>query len=284
MPRGATALDWPVMVLPPEDSVQGHSESHWSAFDAQGIQRLLAAEDRHFWFRARNQIIAALAGPPIRSLPDGFHILEMGCGSGNVLRILQRLGAGRGQVAALEVSREAADVARARTGLTVADGYLADLNPAERYDIIAAFDVLEHIADEAAVLGQMRARLRRGGRVILTVPAHPTLWSSFDDASGHMRRYTLASLTGALKAAGFDIEYATYFMSLLFPAMWLRRRLMKGSDPRGLAAVLDSEFRVVPVINRVAYEVLRRESLVIRRRRRLPMGTSLAAIARPTGG
>jgi hypothetical protein len=68
-------------------------------------------------------------------------------------------------------------------------------------------------------------------------------------------------------------------MSLLFPPMWLRRRLIR-SDQQPMGAVLDSEFRVLPVINGIAYELLRRESHVIRRRRRLPMGTSLAVIAR----
>jgi 2-polyprenyl-3-methyl-5-hydroxy-6-metoxy-1,4-benzoquinol methylase len=268
---------------PPAALVQGPSESHWSAFDAAGIQRLLAAEDRHFWFRARNEIIAALVGSTIRRLPDGFRILEMGCGSGNVLRVLQRLADGRGQVQALELSPEAAKVARARTGLEVASGYLADLSASKRYDLIAAFDVLEHIGDEAGVLRQIDARLKASGRLVLTVPAHSSLWSTFDVASGHVRRYTPASLTRALNAAGFHVEYLSYFMSILFPPMWLRRRLIR-SDQGTMAAILDSEFRTLPVVNRVVYEVLRLESHMIRRRRRLPIGTSLAVIAQPVSG
>ncbi|MHB8488744.1 MAG: methyltransferase domain-containing protein [Candidatus Dormibacteria bacterium] len=83
----------------------------------------------------------------------------------------------------------------------------------------------EHVSDEAGALSQMRARLGAGGRLVLTVPAHPKLWSSFDEASEHMRRYTPASLTQALRSAGFDIEYLSYFMCPLYPVMWLRRRL-----------------------------------------------------------
>jgi SAM-dependent methyltransferase len=258
--------------------VLDRAESHWSAFDAAGIRRLIAAEDRHFWFRARNEIIAALADAPIRSLPNDFSILEVGCGSGNVLRVLQRLASGRGHVEGLELSSQAADAARARTGLRVTSGYLADLDATATFDVIAAFDVLEHIADEAAVLAQMRERLLEGGRLILTVPAHQNLWSSFDTASGHERRYTLGTLAGALRASGFEIEYLTYFMSLLFPPMWLRRRLVKRRQ-RDMAALLDSEFQIVPGVNELAYQVLRQEAHVIKARRRLPVGTSIAAIA-----
>jgi 2-polyprenyl-3-methyl-5-hydroxy-6-metoxy-1,4-benzoquinol methylase len=256
-----------------------HAESHWSAFDADGIQRLLAAEDRHFWFRARNKTIAALASQPIGDLRDGFRILEVGCGSGNVLRVLHDLAGSRGHVEGLELSAQAADVARARTGLLVTNGYVSDLDPDAKYDLIAAFDVLEHIADETGVLAQMRERLVPGGRLILTVPAHQTLWSAFDVASGHERRYSKRTLSRALQTSGFRVEYITYFMSLLFPLMWLRRRLLKTEKP-DMGALLDSEFKVVSGVNRVAYELLRREADVVRARWRLPMGTSVAAIAR----
>ena len=128
-------------------------ESHWSAFDAAGIQRLLAAEDRHFWFRARNQIIAALAGRPIADLADGFHILEIGCGSGNVLRVLQRLRRGAAASRDSRSAREAADVARARTGLTHHEWIpLGPRLPRHPSTSVAAFDVLEHIDDQVAVL------------------------------------------------------------------------------------------------------------------------------------
>jgi 2-polyprenyl-3-methyl-5-hydroxy-6-metoxy-1,4-benzoquinol methylase len=259
------------------------AESHWAAYDAAGIRRLLEVEDRHFWFRARNQIIRALVDPPIQSLPNGLRVLEVGCGSGNVLRVLKRSAAGRGRVEGLEISAPAAKAARARTGLSVTEGYLADLAQAEPYDVVAAFDVLEHIRDEAAVLTEMRGRVKDTGRLILTVPAHPSLWSAFDVASEHMRRYTPASLTRALNTAGFKVEYLSYFMSLLFAPMWLRRRYLKLTR-QDLAIVYDSEFRIVPVINQVAYEILRRESHVIHARRHLPMGTSLAVIARPIAG
>src|ERR1700676_4906851 len=206
----------PELALP--EQVEAN-EGHWAAHGAAGDGRPPRGEDRHLWFRARNQIIAALVQTPIRALPDGFRILEVGCGSGNVLRVLKAVAAGRGSVEGLEVSEPAAAAARARTGLPITNGHLADLHAPESYDIIAAFDVLEHIRDEHAALSEMRARLTPGGRLILTVPAHPGLWSVSDVASEHMRRYTSTGLPEAFARAGFTGEYLSYFMSLLFPAM-----------------------------------------------------------------
>jgi 2-polyprenyl-3-methyl-5-hydroxy-6-metoxy-1,4-benzoquinol methylase len=271
----------PRMTSPLEPSSTGSAESHWSAFDAIGMQRLVTAEAHHFWFRARNEILAALIEGPMRDLPDGFRVLELGCGSGNVLRVMQRLAAGRGTVEGLEVSSQAAEIARRRTGLQVSTGRLSEVDPTRSFDIIAAFDVLEHIADVPRVLEQVRARLRRNGRLIVSVPALQSLWSSFDVASGHERRYSLPLLTRTLRAAGFDVEYRTYFFSLLYPAMWLRHRLIR-THVDDLGSLLDSQFRVVPGVNQLAYEVLRQEAHLIRGRRRLPIGTSIAAIAVPT--
>jgi len=72
----------------------------------------------------------------------------------------------------------------------------------------------------------------------------------------------------------------TYFMSLLFPMMWVRRRLLK-TEARDMSALLDSEFQIVPGLNALAYEVLRQEKHVVAARRRLPMGASIAAVAVP---
>ncbi len=256
-------------------------ESHWSAYDAAGIQTTPRCRKTGTSGSAPATRSSARWREPLRStdLPDGFRILEIGCGSGNVLRVLKRLAAGRGWVEGLEVSSPAAEVARDRGPVSaITNGHLADLDTVEPYDIIGAFDVLEHIRDDAGVLHQMRARLKGSGHLILTVPAHPALWSAFDVASEHIRRYTRTGLTRTLRVAGFEIEYLSYFMFLLYPVMWMRRPFLKQDN---LAAVYNSEFVMIPGVNEVAFQIFRRESHLIRARRRLPMGTSLAVIARP---
>src|SRR5205814_8541492 len=93
------------------------------------------------------------------------------------------------------------------------------------FALIGMFDVLEHIEDDIAALGSVRHSLAPGGRLLMTVPAAPSLWSRYDEESHHYRRYTEAHLRKALTAAHFQIEYITHFMSVTYPAIWVSRRL-----------------------------------------------------------
>jgi hypothetical protein len=127
------------------------------------------------------------------------------------------------------------------------------------------------------VLRILRARLAAGGALLLTVPAAPRLWSWFDEASCHRRRYTHESLTASLAAAGFRVEFSTPFMAALYPIMWMSRRRR---PPESSRAITD-QVRIVPGVNGVMKSLLALELPLIRARCRLQTGTSLVAIARP---
>ncbi|GAC1338928.1 MAG: class I SAM-dependent methyltransferase [Candidatus Dormibacteria bacterium] len=242
----------------------------------------MAAEDRHFWFRARNDIIRSALRRLVPALPRGPRALEIGCGTGNVLRVLKD-ELGGGTVIGMELFEDGARRARSRVGCEVISGTLEESDLAGRFDLVGMFDVLEHLDDDVATLQQVAALLDGAGYFMATVPAHPWLWSRFDEASMHRRRYTAASLTRALEAGGFEVRYLTYFMSALLPPFWLRRRLTRDGPLRGhpnAHADLRDELRVVPGFNALAYHVLRQEARLTGRHRKLPFGTSLLAIAR----
>lgn len=118
------------------------------------------------------------------------------------------------------------------------------------------------------------------------MPAHPWLWSYFDVASGHCRRYEAAELEKKLKATGYRVEYLTQFMASLLPILWLARRLVgwlepnRAHDAARAQELTAREFRVIPVINDLMGWLLGLELRWIAGRRRLPIGTSLLAIAR----
>ena len=118
---------------------------------------------------------------------------------------------------------------------------------------------------------------------MLTVPAHQYLWSYFDEAAQHCRRYSSREIRARLIEAGFEVEFLSQFMTCIFPIVWLfrkigtRRRRRSPEDAKTLAL---REFRVVPVINGLLTAMLRLETFWLSRGWRLPIGTSLIVIAR----
>jgi len=169
-------------------------------------------EDKHWWFVARRRILDRV----IReiSLPIDAKILEAGCGTGGNLRMLAR----HGEVAAMELDEIACEFANQRQVTTVRLGSLPDKIPfSGEYDLIVAFDVIEHLDDDLAALSALRSHLKPGGWIILTVPAYKFLWSSHDDINHHKRRYRLRGLQKVVRKADFSLRYGSYFNTFLFP-------------------------------------------------------------------
>jgi SAM-dependent methyltransferase len=97
-----------------------------------------------------------------------------------------------------------------------------------QFDVVGIFDVLEHLADDRKTLTGLNLMLKPGGALVLTVPAHMSLWSYFDVASRHCRRYAATELEQILRESGFEVDYLTQFMMSLFPLVWLIRRIKGG--------------------------------------------------------
>ena len=181
------------------------------------------AEERHFWFRARGEIIASLMASLISTYPNAPDVLEVGCGSGNVLRDLAKLP--RGRFFGMDLFSEGFTTARRRSPAPLLQ---ADLHrpPFRRdFDLVCLFDVLEHIEEDVDVLVDLAKMLRPGGRLVLTVPAHPALWSYADELAHHVRRYTASGLSETITRAGLQVEYLTPFMACLLPLMSIGRLL-----------------------------------------------------------
>jgi SAM-dependent methyltransferase len=156
-----------------------------------------------------------------------------------------------------------------------------------KFDLIGAFDVVEHLSDDLQVFRSLHSMLKPGGMLLLTVPAHQSLWSYFDEASHHCRRYELADLRRKLNEAGYDIEFISHFMATIYPLLWLVRRI-RSSRPRTRnsdSADMDralclEELRIVPILNGLLTLVLMQEARLIKSRFALPFGTSLIVAAR----
>jgi SAM-dependent methyltransferase len=245
------------------------------SYPAQGNARCLAVEDNSFWFRHRNRCIVSLVG---RHRPEGV-FLDVGGGNGFVSQGLELMGI---RCALVEPGMEGALAAHARGIDPVICGRLEDVRlPPTSFAAAGMFDVLEHIEDETGALRRIHTLLAPGGRLFLTVPAYQMLYSTDDEAAGHFRRYSSKSLTRTLRNAGFVEEQVTYiFWPLVLPILLFRTfpslmGLKKGSDPERVSA----EHAPAGQTARLMSWLLDAEYRVITRGRRVPLGSSLLAVA-----
>ena len=256
-----------------------------SSYDRSYFDPLFAIEDRHFWFRARNRVIDTIVRQITANLVPGYRVLEVGCGTGNVLRILEK-GCNNGVVIGMDLFAEGLQYARERTSCLLVQGDIQAPPFSTSFDMIGLFDVLEHLPDDIQVLRDVHTMLAQRGIVLLTLPAHPSLWSYFDEASHHCRRYKIADLERKLSSTGYHVEYMTQYMTSIFPLFWFwRRRKSPGNRRPTVSAnatrdLVSAELRITPVVNDLLAFLLVQEVRVIARRHRLPIGTSLLVIAR----
>lgn len=176
--------------------------------------RMAELDELHWWYRARRAILTKLIERRVRPAPNS-HILEIGCGTGHNVLMLKQFG----DVDAIEIDPAARAVAEARLGRQIGDAPLPNLPgvPDAKYDLVAILDVLEHVEEDRQALVSIAKKLRPGGKILITVPAHPWMWSAHDVVNHHQRRYTSKSLRKVIAEAGLKIETMSYFNSLLFP-------------------------------------------------------------------
>jgi SAM-dependent methyltransferase len=240
--------------------------------DDRLMNAMLAADEHHWWYRGRRQIIRAeLDRLPV---PDSAVVLDAGCGSGRTMEELIAYG----EVHGIELDPQAAAVARDR-GFDVKIGRLEEL-PWESgaFDLITCLDVIEHTPDDRLTLRELRRVCKPGGWLLATVPAYQSLWSLHDEANHHYRRYDRAALLAAAKLAGWSVERMTSFNSLLLaPAAAVR--LVQRHRGRRTNGSYTPELNLGPAwLNAVLERPLRLEARWLSSGRTLPMGLSLLAV------
>lgn len=201
-------------------------------FDPALFQMLARIEETNFWFVNRAHLIVILLQ---KYFPTAGNFLEVGCGTGSVLAAIGR-SMPKLRLVGSELHPWGLQIARNQLG----DALLVQLDarriPARsEFDVIGAFDVIEHVNEDDAVLAQIHSALKPGGGLIITAPQHPWLWSETDDAAHHVRRYARGELERKLRkaASGFRILRSTSYTSLLLPAMVLSRLLRRGGSDAG---------------------------------------------------
>jgi SAM-dependent methyltransferase len=247
-------------------------------FEESYFADLAAAEAGNFWFRARNRLILWALG----AYAPGFgSLLEIGCGTGFVLSGIAS-GFPKARLHGSELY--ASGLAFARERLPSADFMQMDARAIPyvgEFEVVGAFDVLEHIEEDARVLEQIHGALRPGGVLLLTVPQHAWLWSPLDESARHARRYGKADLHAKLEAAGFKVARSTSFVSALLPFMFLSRLGARRRPPEHAHGL--PEVAIHPWLDRAFALAMALDIALIRAGLSLPAGGSRMVVAAKAG-
>lgn len=246
--------------------------------DPTAYEQMAAVEDRHWWFVGRRRIVGGFLQR--LGLRPGRAVLEVGCGTGGNLQMLSRFG----KVSAVECHEPAATWARTKSGgqADIRTGFFPDEVDFEgrRFDLICMFDVLEHIEDDVAALRALLPALGEGGKIVLTVPAYPSLYGPHDNLLHHHRRYTRRALFDAVERAGLTVVDHTHFNSFLLPVAWLVRWKDRLFPPA--AGAQEGAGSALPgaLVNGVLASVLGLEAWCLGRMR-FPAGLSILCVLEP---
>jgi len=229
-------------------------------------------QKKHWWFTTKKKIVLETIGRYTK-ISKGHLILDIGCGSGLMLNSLEKLATTSG----MDMSDEAISFSHEIFSGTIQKGSLpSDVPyPNNQFDLITALDVIEHIDDDQASLKKIRDLLKENGKCIITVPAYMCLWSHFDELNEHKRRYTKMELLEKLKLAGFSIEKLSYYNTILFPIVYIVRKLNNALNRNG-----SSEIEMPnSTVNTLLKSVFGIEKYILRYCN-MPFGVSLIAVVK----
>jgi SAM-dependent methyltransferase len=239
--------------------------------EASAYAAIYEIEERLWWYKGRRRICFGLLDRTL-GRTGNLEILDVGCGTGYNLHLLERYGRAQG----VDMAAEALEFCRLRGVKKVTLHQSGELPfPDEAFDLVTAFDVIEHIDDDRGALGDFARVLRPGGWLLLYTPALPWLYNEHDRIVHHKRRYLKSELAEKLQQAGYRLHHLAYANLLVLPLVLLARALARLGPPGRHREMELPNPLVNAAVNALCYL---EEPLV--QRGLLPTGMSLVALAR----
>jgi SAM-dependent methyltransferase len=235
---------------------------------AHGGSASIGAPD-YWWYRVRSNLLRVVLEPFVGS-PQ--RVLDVGSADGPSVSWLR----GHGRRTALDLDTRGlgpGDVCASAMELPFRD---------DTFDVVSAFDVVEHCEPEIDVMSELARVLRPGGRLLISVPAYQWAWSDFDEQNGHHRRYTRPRAVASAEGVGLEVRRATYTFASTFPLFaaerLLRRLRHRLSGKSHEAADIVDLPHTSPLLERILVGLGALDARLLRGRD-LPFGSSVVLVA-----
>jgi len=233
--------------------------------------------ERHWWYRVRNNLLEIIFRKILKFREErNKDILDVGSGYGQTFSILQKFG----NIYSVDSNEYCTDYQKNNyKDVIVWNAEFPDSRSSSyTYDVICMFDFLEHTENPARVLEYSYKILKKGGFLLITVPAYQWMWTDFDIKAGHFRRYSRSDLIPEAGRAGFKSIYSTYFITLLFIFAVMVRKIINPLTKKGKTS-LGLEFENTgSFINEILYRISYLETFIIRKKLFMPFGLSILGV------
>jgi ubiquinone/menaquinone biosynthesis C-methylase UbiE len=231
-------------------------------------------ERNHWWFVVRSALIEKCLALHIDKQRP-LKILNIGIATGATSVMLEKFG----EVISSEYDKETCELVREELGMEVIEASVTQLPfEDESFDLVCAFDVIEHVQDDSKAIEEMKRTCKKGGFVAVTVPADMALWSRHDEINHHFRRYNLQEVKTLTRESGLNTVYASYFNTLLYPLILAARKL-KNLFSKNQKPTSDFDLKVPDFVNSGLKLIFSAEKWWFGRKN-MPFGVSLMWIGK----
>lgn len=250
--------------------------SDFDAYPEEGFAVTDEIDGKSFWMRSRNRLFSRQLQDLTSNRPDS-KFLEVGCGNGSFLRYVSDKTSA--DITGSEVYVPGVLATQAKvSGIRLMQLDATRMPFSDVYDVVAAFDVLEHIDEDEKAIAGIHKALKPGGAFMVSVPQYQWMWSDLDEIVKHRRRYGRSELVEKLQTAGFDVSYVTSHVFILFPLMAASRLLTNILKKKAESTREHTQFS--DISNAICDALMRIDEFLIARNFSLPFGGTLYAVAR----
>ncbi|MEP2771702.1 MAG: class I SAM-dependent methyltransferase [Fulvivirga sp.] len=229
-------------------------------------------ERNHWWFLARLRILESKVAQI--ATDQKLKILNVGAATGATSQMLSKYG----EVTSLEYDSDCCKFVREEIGLEVTEGSVLDLPYEDQsFDLVCAFDIIEHVDDDQTAVEEMKRVCAKGGNIFVTVPAFMSLWSDHDVINHHFRRYKKHSLQQLFKESG-EVGFTSYFNFYFFIPIYLIRRISNILYKKDRKVKSDFNKFKPGILNNLMYAIFLMEKPWLRMRLKFPFGVSIMLI------